>query len=300
MRFHSSRALAWALIVTTVIAGTLALSRGAQADTPPHRFSGTANLNGTAAANAAIAALINDVNCGSTTANSSGQFRIDVSSREDKAGCGLNGAIVRFTVNGSNAAEARIWEMGDFGSVNLNAPTSAAPDTFTLTGNATIQGQAVPSALVTAKINNVVCGAAIADASGNFRLVIAGSAIRSGCGTQGATVSFTIGDQAATQTIAYVPGGQQALNLSVGGAAGAWLNGPAPTGQQTCPTPNTWLFLYWGGADNTPIATAAAACANIDRIWTNRQGSWLAFSPGSPANDTWDVRAGEGHFIRGK
>jgi hypothetical protein len=298
MRSRPSRSLAWTLALIAIMASTIVFSSSARADTPPHRFTGTANVSGAVAANAAIVALIGDITCGSTTANASGQFRIDVASREDRSGCGLNGAIVRFTVNGSNAAEGRIWEMGDFGSVNLNAPSSAPFDVFTLTGSASMQGQTVPSALVTAKINGVACGAAIADASGNFRLVIAGSAIRSGCGTSGATVNFMIGDQAAGQTIAYTSGGTQTLNLSVGGGAGAWLNGP--NGAQTCPSAGAWLFLYWGGTDNTAIATAAAACPNIDKIWTNRQGKWLAFKTGSPANDDWQVRSGEGHFISGK
>jgi hypothetical protein len=293
----------YALLSVAIVAGGLfAAASVVRADTPPHRFSGTANLNGAVAANATINAIINDVICGSTTANSSGGFRIDVLSREDRSGCGINGAIVRFTVNGASAAEARIWEMGDFGAVNLNAPSSAALDVFTISGNASMQGQPVPSALVTARIGGVNCGAALADASGNFQLQIAGSSIRSGCGTAGVTVNFTIGDQPAAQTIAFVPGGQQTLNLSVGGSAsvGAWLNGPAPAGQPTCPPAGNWVFLYWGGPDNTPIATAAAACQNIDKVWTNRQGTWLAFSPGSPANDNWDVRAGEGAFVRGK
>jgi hypothetical protein len=298
MRSRPSRSLAWTIALIAFIASTGMFSSSVRADTPPHRFSGSANVSGAVAANAAIAAFIGDINCGSTTANASGQFRIDVLSREDRSGCGLNGAIVRFTVNGSNAAEGRIWEMGDFGTVNLNAPSSVPLDLFTITGSASMQGQTVPSALVTAKINGIACGATIADASGNFRLQIAGAAIKSGCGTPGATINFTIGDQAAGQTIAYTSGGTQTLNLSVGGGAAAWLNGP--NGQQTCPGAGAWLFLYWGGADNTPIATAAAACANTDKIWTNRQGKWFAFKTGSPANDDWQVRVGEGHFISGK
>lgn len=297
MRLRGQRNAVFAILFLALL-GSVTLSRGQlKADTPPHRFSGIAFLNGVVAADATITGIINEVNCGTTTADASGQFRLDVLSAEDRLGCGINGVLVRFTINGVNAAEMRIWELGQFTPVNLYAPTTGVPDTFTVSGLATISGQAAANTVIGGLVNGVLCGSTITDALGNFRLVIAGTTIRSGCGTPSATVTFTVGGQTALQTAGFVSGGQQSLNLSAG--VGVWLSGPPSSGQPLCPTAGNWLFLYWGGAHATPIAAAIAACPGADRFWTNRQGQWLAFSPGSPANDTWDVRAGEGHFVRG-
>lgn len=273
--------------------------RPVQADTPPHRFNGSAFLHAVIAANATITGLVNDVVCGTTTANSNGEFRLDVLSWEDRIGCAVNGSLVRFTVNGLPATELSVWEMGGFTSLNLRVPATGIPDTFTISGAATVNGQPAANTLINAFVGGILCGSTMTDVTGAFRLTIAGSSIRAGCGTPGAGITFASGGQTAAQVVGFQSGGRQVLNLSFGGAA-LWLNGPPGTGLPACPGAGQWLFLYWVGAEGTSIDTAAAACPNVDRIWTNRVGVWFAFSPGSPASDVWTVSTGEGYFLRGR
>ena len=115
------------------------------------------------------------------------------------------------------------------------------------------------------------------------------AAIATATATRTATATVTA---AATATAAATP--------SV--VAPRWLDRPgiSPGAVVSCPAGGQWLLLYWGGSSDTPIATAADACADADLYWVSRQGNWLGYAQDRPeASDTWTVLAGEAHFVRG-
>src|SRR5687768_16052845 len=77
---------------------------------PPNRFFGRATTGGQGAAGAAIAALVGGTNCGSTTADGTGNYRLDVLSSGERPGCGTDGATVAFTIAGQRASQTGTWK----------------------------------------------------------------------------------------------------------------------------------------------------------------------------------------------
>jgi hypothetical protein len=81
-----------------------------------------------------------------------------------------------------------------------------------------------------------------------------------------------------------------------------WLDRPPASGgaTPTCPSPNQWLLLYWGGDDGVSIRAAADGCPNGDVYWTRRGAAWLGFRKDlSAASDAWMLARGEAHFVHG-
>jgi hypothetical protein len=125
---------------TTVQPSPAATPAGGTPGTPPTRVYGTAQLNGRpAAAGTAVVATIGSTDCtvapagGSTTVSASGTYVIDVASAASRAGCGMDGATVNFSVGGVRATQTATWRQGAIVEVNLTAqaatPTPAPTPT---------------------------------------------------------------------------------------------------------------------------------------------------------------------------
>jgi hypothetical protein len=96
---------------------------------PPNRFFGKATASGQPAAGAAIAALVGGTNCGSATADGSGNYRLDVLSSGERPGCGTDGATVTFTVAGQRASQTGTWKQGEFTPLDLSGAAATATAT---------------------------------------------------------------------------------------------------------------------------------------------------------------------------
>lgn len=212
-------------------------------------------------------------------------------------------------------------------------PASAQLPPSRYHGQATLNGQNAAGATIVGLINGNNCGSATADATGKYRLDIITSSQKSGCGQAGVTVTFTVNGANASQTGAYNGGNVIQLNLTAasnapapsnqtatttGGASGQsgattnstqnlvpqWLDLPLTTSapqNKTCPTGNSWTFVYWGGPNETQISVAAAACPSAAAYWSLRQRRWLGYATNaSGANDSWLVNIGDANFVRGR
>jgi hypothetical protein len=82
----------------------------------------------------------------------------------------------------------------------------------------------------------------------------------------------------------------------------AWFTAPPGSAgaRPTCPDPNQWLLLYWGGENELSVMLAAQTCPAADRYWANQGGRWLGYSPASPqASDVWSLQTGVAVFVHG-
>ena len=128
-----SRVLGLGAVALAVVAALVVLFPAAQTTSaqplPPNRFFGKATASGQPAAGAAIAALVGGTNCGSATADGSGNYRLDVLSSGERPGCGTDGATVTFTVAGQRASQTGTWKQGEFTPLDLSgaAATATAP-----------------------------------------------------------------------------------------------------------------------------------------------------------------------------
>lgn len=98
-------------------------------------------------------------------------------------------------------------------------------------GRATLDGQPAAGAAIAALIGTTTCGSTTADGAGNYRLDVLSSGERPGCGTDGATVSFTVGGVRASQTGTWRQGEFTPLDLTAVRAT------PTPTPPAVTPTP---------------------------------------------------------------
>ncbi len=83
-----------------------------------------------------------------------------------------------------------------------------------------------------------------------------------------------------------------------------WRDGPSLTDYTLfprCPIHDSWLLLYWVGADGVGIEQGAPDCRNVDVYWAFRSGRWMGYSVDAPqASDKWNVEFGEAHFVHGR
>jgi hypothetical protein len=117
-------------------------------------------------------------------------------------------------------------------------------------GRATLDGQPAAGAAIAALIGGTTCGSTTADGAGNYRLDVLSSGERPGCGTDGATVSFTVAGVRASQTGTWRQGEFTPLDLTAVRAT------PTPTVTVTPRLPVTgsgggssggWLVLALAG-----------------------------------------------------
>jgi hypothetical protein len=201
-------------------------------------------------------------------------------------------------------------------------------------GVATLNGQTAQGATVIANIGSTNCGSTTTDASGSFRFDVLASGQRSGCGSAGSTVTFTVNGANAPQTGQWESGGVVQINLTASTSQPSpvsatptvtatvsnnliptttaatqpstpqWLDRPLATSapqSKSCPSGSTWSFLYWGGPNQTPIGSAAAVCPSAETFWAFRGGKWLGYATQSAAaSDSWTVFIGDASFIRGR
>jgi hypothetical protein len=115
---HRAAFLAGATLLLALIAATPALAQLGPS-TPPTRVYGSVTINGQPAAGAAVSALIGPLVCGGTSVATDGSYQVDVRSAASQAGCGVDGALVTFTVNDRPARETVTFQSGGFIQQNL-------------------------------------------------------------------------------------------------------------------------------------------------------------------------------------
>lgn len=123
--------LTWLVILAAVLAVTaLGVPTGwasAQA-IPPTRFFGVAFVdNLPAAPGATVRAFIGGTLCASATVDAQSGYMLDVPSASVRAGCGVNGRVVTFTIEGLPAAQSGTWQAGAFVRLNLASIRGGPP-----------------------------------------------------------------------------------------------------------------------------------------------------------------------------
>jgi hypothetical protein len=119
-------------------------------------------------------------------------------------------------------------------AVGTAAAQSFPPHRFF--GSATLNGQPAPAGtVVRALIGSTECGSFTMVSAGQYQLDVLGVTLNPNCGRSGqSTVSFRIGDAAATQSAPYRDGGYERLDLTAGGGAQpSPAATPSPTPQPT-------------------------------------------------------------------
>lgn len=124
------RALAPALIILIAVLAGAAHAAPAAAQfgpvTPPARVFGNVSVAGRPAPGATVVALIGSSVCGTTTAAADGSYQVDVRSAAVQAGCGVDGAVVTFSINGRPARETVVYQSGGFIQRDLSAGAAVA------------------------------------------------------------------------------------------------------------------------------------------------------------------------------
>jgi secreted trypsin-like serine protease len=88
----------------------------------PMTISGSARLSGTLAVKALVEAVVNGVVCGAISTGPGGAFQLPVASSAQHAGCGTNGAPVRFRINGQLAIQTVTFVSGGSATVAVTSP----------------------------------------------------------------------------------------------------------------------------------------------------------------------------------
>jgi hypothetical protein len=111
-------------------------------------------------------------------------------------------------------------------------------------GSAQLGGRAAAAGTaIAALIGSVDCtvapagGSTTVSASGTYVIDVASAASRSGCGTDGATINFTVGGTRATQTATWRQGAIVEVNLTAQMATPTPSPAPSPTAAPRTPTP---------------------------------------------------------------
>jgi len=139
-------------------------------------------------------------------------------------------------------------------------------------GTATLDGKPAPDGTtITASIGSTSCGTGSVT-GGNYQVDVASASTRPGCGTDGATVTFTVGSAKATQTGTFQTGAFVNLALTATSAAQATATPtaapatatrtatPAPaTATRTPTTPPTVVRTPSATPSRTPTAAPATA-----------------------------------------
>jgi hypothetical protein len=127
-------------------------------------------------------------------------------------------------------------------------------------GTATVDGRpAADGTTVTASVGTNACGTGQVT-GGAYTVDVASASTRSGCGTDGATVTFTVGSARATQTGTFQTGAFVSLNLT------AQAGTPTPTATPTrTPTP-----VATTPRPATPVATTPRPATPVATVATPR------------------------------
>jgi hypothetical protein len=105
-------------------------------------------------------------------------------------------------------------------AANLTAGTPTPPNR--LHGTAMVGGEpAAPGTSIQASVGTQACGETTVEAGGAYVVDVASAASQTGCGTDGATITFTVGGTRATQTATWRQGAITAQPLTAGPASSA-------------------------------------------------------------------------------
>jgi len=124
------------------------------------------------------------------------------------------------------------------GAVNAQSPSPAASPAGPATpgtpparvfGTAQLNGRpAAAGTPVVALIGTVTCGTASVSATGTYVVDVNSAASQAGCGTDGASIAFTVGGARATQTTTWRQGAFIELNLTAQAATPVRTASPTP------------------------------------------------------------------------
>lgn len=115
-RPHRGAAVALAMLLLLLGSTLHAAPAAAQPGpaTPPARIFGSVTVTGRPAPGAAVVALVGAIACGRSTVAADGTYQVDVRSAASQPGCGTDGALVTFTVDGRPARESVTYQSGAF------------------------------------------------------------------------------------------------------------------------------------------------------------------------------------------
>ena len=183
-----------------------------------------------------IEALVGEKVCGETTTcglRESRYFLWVISAREE-GGCGEEDAEVRFRVDGTVVNQAAQWHDQDSATVDL----FVGPELAVFEGPVFVYRPDTPNIMasegtgVKAYVGDRLCGESAIFAAhpspNSYQVVVLPDALRAGCGTEGASVRFTIGDEPVNEGAAWQPGVRR-LTLSVGEPPPTSSPTPRPT-----------------------------------------------------------------------
>ncbi len=109
------------VLLSTMVAADSAVAQPGPAG-PPARLFGSVTVSGQPAApGTLILAFIGANICGSSTVAADSSYVLDVRSAAAQAGCGVESAIITFTVGGRRARETAVYQSGAFIERNLSA-----------------------------------------------------------------------------------------------------------------------------------------------------------------------------------
>ncbi len=201
-----------------------------------------------------VQALVGEKVCGETTTcglREAGYF-IWTPSADEEEGCGQDGSEVSFRVDGAAANQTAQWHDQDSATVDL----FVGPDLAVFEGPVFVYRPdtqnilAPPGTLVRAYVSNRLCGETTVfsthPAPNSYEVAVLPEALRAGCGTEGAPISFTIGGDAANERAVWQSGVHD-LGLTVGEPP------PTPT-----PTPRATPPPTQRPGKITPTPTASA------------------------------------------
>jgi hypothetical protein len=196
------------------------------------RFAGHACIDancGTGIFDRPVVAMIGDVVCGEDLTGypvsdgiEQSLYELFVAPAEKVAGCGTEGALVEFYIDGRKAAQTATWTDGTSTGLTLWVGSDFAG----FSGSTTCDGSPCYScfspcqtANIQAYIGDVSCGGQTPYGwligNGYGPLIVRSADDKPGCGIPGATVTFKINDRIALETAEWSPG-FQSLPLSVG------------------------------------------------------------------------------------
>jgi len=223
-----------------------------------------------------VEALVGEKVCGDTTAYGVRESRYSmwVRSANEKGDCAKEGAEVRFRVGGAMANETVQWHLQHPTHLHEGREVDTLTETLDIVvgpESAIFEGAvydyrpdapchcAEQGAPVKAYVEDRLCGESTIFPTHpgpmSHQVVVLPEALRAGCGREGASVTFTIGDELANEDAVWEPGAHR-LTLSVGEPPPPT---PSPTPRPTVspeatrrgpitPTPTVTPFL-------TPTAT---------------------------------------------
>jgi hypothetical protein len=162
-----------------------------------------------------VTAWIGDTDCGEGYVWGNGvttRYDIIVHSAKTRAGCGTEGAEVRFTLNGGTTPAVGQWHVRTMQSLQqvldiVIGPPFAVYDVQIVTTATDRQGDRS----VQAYVGDIICAEGTASRAGMIpypgtRMVVPPESLRAGCGKEGATVRFVVDGVAYSPTQSWTPG----------------------------------------------------------------------------------------------